>query len=253
MRVYWRLSHAEQIEHNEPEPVLPDGCAELIFHFDERFVTYHESGEREKQSRSVVAGQLSSRMVIGPSGATDIFGVRLRSEAAFSLLNVSMDALRDKIVDMRAVIGSRESELYEQLSAAMTFQDKINAFERAMFRRSVREVDAGVAASVRSLRATAGTLAISSCAAELGWSTRRLERAFNEYVGLTPKTFARIVRFQSFIAAAAENRLPMLDSALAAGYFDQAHLIKDFRDLAGTTPTAYFARQQGFSTHFLES
>lgn len=253
VRMYWRLSHARQNANAEPEPVLPDGCVELIFHFDDRFVTYETPDKGELQPRSVVAGQLSSRMLIGPSGATDIFGVRLRTEAGAALLNVSMDGLRDKIVDMRAVIGSRESELYERLSAAKTFQDKINAFERAMFRSSVREVDAGVAASVRSLRATGGSLAISRCAAELGWSTRRLERAFKEQIGLTPKTFARIVRFQSFITEAAASRLPLLDSALAAGYFDQAHLIKDFRDLAGTTPTEYFASQQQFATHFLES
>ena len=253
VRMYWQLSHEGRNGYAEAEAVLPDGCVELIFHFGDRFVTYHASGEEEKQPRSVVAGQLSSRMLIGPSGATDIFAVRLRSEAGFALLKVPMSELRDKIIDMRAVIGSREGELYERLSAAKTVQSRIEAFERAVFRGSVREVDRGLAASVRSLRATGGSLAISRCAAELGWSTRRLERAFKEQIGLTPKTFARIVRFQSFISTAADAGLPLLDSALAAGYFDQAHLIKDFRDLAGTTPTEYFASQQSFATNFLES
>lgn len=253
VRMYWQLSHERQSVPHEAEPVLPDGCVEFIFHFDDRFVTYETPEKGELQPRSVVAGQLTSRMLIGPSGKTHIFGVRLRPEAGAAVLGCSMAELRDKIVDMRAVIGLREAEWFETLAAANTFEDRIARFELLMSRCTLREVDLGLTASVRAIRDSGGTLAISRCSNYLGWSTRRLERAFNEHVGLTPKTFARIVRFQSFIGSAAASGQTLLDSALAAGYFDQAHLIKDFRDLAGTTPTEYFARQRSFSTHFLES
>ena len=253
VKKYWELSYGRDEMSGEPEPVLPDGCVEIIFDFRDRFLTYYADGFTEVQPRSIVAGQLTSRFLIGPSGDTDIFGVRLRPEAGFALLGFSMAEIRDQIVDLRDIIGSREGELFEKLAAAADFSARIMIFEDFLTACGEMSVNVEMRSCIAAQRFASGSMSIGDCAAYLDWSERRLERAFNEQIGLSPKLFARIVRFQTFIEAIGSNDSSLLDGALKAGYYDQAHMIKDFRNFACVTPTEYFGSDLMFSGHFLNT
>ncbi|MBP7415492.1 MAG: AraC family transcriptional regulator [Pyrinomonadaceae bacterium] len=252
VKLYWELSYS-QSEMSGPEPVLPNGCVEIIFDFRDRFVTYHLGDVAEIQPRSIVAGQLTSSLVIGPSGETDMFGVRLHSESAFSLLGISMFEIRDQIVDLHDVIGSIEDELFEKLAAVNGFNERIAVFEQYLFTLKVRPVVTELTECVSILRSTNGAKQIAHCAADLRWSERRLERTFNEQIGLSPKLFARIIRFQTLLANADKNNLTLLDNAFAAGYYDQSHMIRDFRNFAGVTPMEYFGRDLMLSGLFVDA
>lgn len=252
VKLYWELSYSID-EMSGPEPVLPNGCVEIIFDFRDRFVTYHSSDLAEIQPRSIVAGQLTSRLVIGPSGETDMFGVRLRSESAFSLLGISMFDIRDQIVNLRDVIGPVESELFEKLFAANGFNERIEVFEKYLLTVNVLPVSAELTECVAALRSTNGAKQVARCAADLQWSERRLERAFNEQIGLSPKLLARIIRFQSLLVSADKDKSALLDHAFAAGYYDQSHMIRDFRNFAGVTPMEYFGRDLMLSGLFVDA
>ena len=92
---------------------------------------------------------------------------------------------------------------------------------------------------MRLLLEARGAARIADVARALGWTRRRLERAFARELGIAPKMFARIVRLNAVLAGLdAAERASAVDTALAAGYFDQAHLLRDFRALAGRTPRA---------------
>jgi transcriptional regulator GlxA family with amidase domain len=98
----------------------------------------------------------------------------------------------------------------------------------------------GVEWSWQRLRRTGGRASIGALAAELGWSHRRLIVRFREQIGLAPKTVARVLRFDRAVAAlGSSGSRGFAEIALDCGYFDQAHLNRDFRELAGTTPTAF--------------
>ena len=252
VKLYWELSYSLN-EMSGPEPVLPNGCVEIIFDFRDRFVTYHSVDVAEIQPRSIVAGQLTSRLVIGPSGETDMFGVRLRSESAFSLLGISMVEIRDQIVDLHDVIGAVENELFEMLAAANGFNERIAVFEKYLLSVNARQVSAELSNCVSILRSTNGAKQIALCAADLRWSERRLERAFNEQIGLSPKLFARIIRFQSLLASADKDNSVLLDHVFAAGYYDQSHMIRDFRTFAGVTPMEYFGSDLMLSGLFVDA
>ncbi len=253
VKLYWELSYNPTEIAGGPEPVLPDGCVEIIFDFRDRFVTYLSADVTQIQPRSIVAGQLTSRLMIGPSGETDIFGVRLRSESAFSLLGISMAEIRDQVIDLHDVLGPVEDELFEKLAAANGFDGRIAVFEKYLFALKARPVSAELTECVSILRLTNGAKQIAHCAAHLRWSERRLERTFNEQVGLSPKLFARIIRFQSFLANAEKGDLNLLDNAFAAGYYDQSHMIRDFRNFAGVTPMEYFGRDLMLSGLFVDT
>ena len=90
------------------------------------------------------------------------------------------------------------------------------------------------------LRRTGGSIPIRALADDLGWSHRRLIVRFREQIGVAPKTFARLVRFDRAVSALQAGR-GLAETAFATGYFDQAHMTRDFRELAGTTPASFAA------------
>src|SRR5215467_6717236 len=101
----------------------------------------------------------------------------------------------------------------------------------------------------RLLLASGGVSNVSGLAAEIGWSDRHLRGRFREETGLTPKAAARVIRFDRARrllqrrAAAATALPPLADLAADCGYYDQAHLAREFRDLAGCPPSAWLAQE----------
>ncbi len=94
------------------------------------------------------------------------------------------------------------------------------------------------------MRSSAGRIAVSALADELGWSHRRLIARFREGIGLAPKTLGRVLRFERVSHVLQHVEGPRLaEVALECGYYDQAHLNRDFRQFAGTTPGEYLARR----------
>jgi len=94
------------------------------------------------------------------------------------------------------------------------------------------------------MRSSGGRANVSGLVDELGWSHRRLIARFREGIGLAPKTLGRVLRFERvsrLLQAVQEPRLA--EVALDCGYYDQAHLNRDFREFTGTTPGEYLARR----------
>jgi transcriptional regulator GlxA family with amidase domain len=105
--------------------------------------------------------------------------------------------------------------------------------------------------AIDRILAAHGQVRMEALARDLGWSPRRLERAFLRDLGIRPKLFARIVRLQAVLARLGEpQRAAAVDLALEAGYFDQAHLLHDFRALAGRRPSAGGDADGEMARHF---
>src|SRR5262249_28388247 len=103
--------------------------------------------------------------------------------------------------------------------------------------RKERARDSPVRPALDLIRAAGGQIRMEDAARALGWSRRRLERGFQRALGISPKRYARIVRLNGVLASLdGEERVRAVDLALDAGFFDQAHLARDLRGLAGATP-----------------
>jgi AraC-like DNA-binding protein len=113
-----------------------------------------------------------------------------------------------------------------------------------------RRPPAEVGAAITRLMEARGAVRVDRLARELGWGARRLERRFAAAVGLAPKPFARIVRFQSLLARLPSREPDWVSLALECGYFDQSHLAGDVRSLAGVTPSALAAGRDRLAAIF---
>jgi AraC-like DNA-binding protein len=143
-------------------------------------------------------------------------------------------------------------ELRERLAEAGSDAVRIRLLEawlRRMVRRTTRlQMDAAVSAIVQS----GGRASIDRIAARTGLGVRQLERQFHEEVGLGPKTFARIVRLQAALARIREGS-PLSDVAIACGYYDQAHMARDFRQLAAMSPSVWQAHSGELAPLFISN
>ena len=234
----------------EPETVLPDGCPEIVFNLSDRFVRLHDHHE-ETQPAALFAGQMSRRILIRPSGSVRLFGVRLQPGAASAFLGFPAHEATNQIIDL-AAIGRTFREIEGKINEAKSFAERIDVFEHFfMDRLQGFEIDQVAFAASEAIVRTDGLLKVSALAASLGISERRLERSFAQTIGLPPKTLSRIVRFQSAVRAFQDGvSKGFLDAALQFGYYDQSHLIRDFKEFSGVTPQTYFGRANRLSDMF---
>lgn len=207
-----------------PQTFFPDGSMEFIFHYGEPF---QRAGAPQPQS--LLVGQFRTPTTVSPTGRAGIFGIKFHPGGAYPFLRQPQQELAESIFDFADLpLGRR---LAEQLGNARTDADRAALVERALPAPAPHPSDRMVAALVRSR----GGLAVDDLAHYAGVSPRTLERIFAERVGLSPKTLSRILRFQR--ALTADPRRGWAAIAATCGYYDQAHLIRDFREFTGAPPS----------------
>jgi AraC-like DNA-binding protein len=163
---------------------------------------------------------------------------------AYTLLGLPMDTLSNQTVDLVDVLGASGRRLTERLRETPSWPQRFALLDQFLLRRLDRgpRPSPEVGWAWRRLVATGGAVPIGRLADEVGWSHRHLIAKFRQQVGLRPKTAARLVRFDGVLRHLDSNpRLDWGQLAADAGYADQAHLIRDFRQFTGTTPTAFTA------------
>jgi AraC-like DNA-binding protein len=162
--------------------------------------------------------------------------------AARRFFGVPMHELANRTVELDEIFGAEARTLVDQLQAAPTWARRFELIDEFIVPRMTEQGESasGVAWAWHQLAASRGRAGIGALAAELGWSRRRLIEQFREHAGLAPKTIARIMRFNHALRVVqAPGTYAWADVAYRAGYYDQAHMIRDFRAFAGATPTEY--------------
>jgi AraC-like DNA-binding protein len=194
--------------------------------------------------RSFVAAPHTRHAVVESAGEQHGVELRLTPIGAHMLLGVPMHELADLVTPIDAVLGRAGAELPERLATAPDWAARFAVLDRLLARRleAARPPAAGVELAWWRLVRTHGATPVDRLAEEVGWSRRYLFGRFREHTGLAPKVFARILRFQRAAALMARPGGPSLcEIALDCGYYDQAHLNRDFREFAGRTPTELMA------------
>jgi AraC-like DNA-binding protein len=220
---------------------LPDGRTRLVFRV-------LEEGRRGDVS---AAGPRTRALFKNASGVARAVTVQLKPGWAASLLGVAANALTDRIVTLEDLWGRSGSDLCLELLAAPSVPDVLDQLGRALelHSRQTFEPASGRLArhAVRLLEG--GEARVDRVAEQLGVSARHLRRAFTESIGIGPKEFARTTRLQRAVRGVATAK-DWACVAADAGYYDQAHLIADFRQLVGLAPGAFLKRTGGVGMRF---
>jgi AraC-like DNA-binding protein len=172
--------------------------------------------------------------------------VKLSPLAVRPLLGVPAHELAGRVVAVDALLGRAGSELAERLADAPAWPERFALLDAALGARLARSrrTPADVAFAWRRLAAAHGGLPIAALASELGWSRRHFGQRFREHVGLAPKPAARVLRFRRALALLErDDGARLAEIAQDCGYYDQAHLNRDFRAFAGSAPGDHLGRR----------
>jgi AraC-like DNA-binding protein len=236
---------------------LPSPFLTLIFTLDEPLVVLSHPDPRQPPGEfgALLGGLHSAPALIGQTGAQSGIQVALRPLGTRALLGLPAGELAEIDVPAETVLGGVYAELRARVCAAPGWPERFAILDEILLRLlGARLQPSGRAAAPevgwawRQLLKSGGTMRMSELAAETGWSGRHLVNRFHAEIGLTPKAAARVIRFTRardllVRRAAAGTELRLADLAAACGYFDQAHLAREFRSLAGCPPSRWLAEE----------
>ena len=252
---YWSLAGDPSVGPREPERVLPDGRVEIVINCGGPVWQTLEGGAVRRQPATILVGPTSRSIFIAPSGTVRMLGIRFRHGGAHALLGTPMHLLADTIVPLDDVGRALPASLRDELAEASNIDAQVVIVERHLVRRlrdrSGRTLASSVA--VRLILASEGAMDVARVAARVGVSTRQLRRRFEREVGVGPKVLARLARFHALLRLVSGTTPPSLAFAAAsAGYVDQSHLARDFRDFAAQSASEYFRNENRLSGYFLD-
>jgi AraC-like DNA-binding protein len=224
----------------------------LEFYLKQRYVVHTcETGMRDFAPGAVVVGPCTVRRVeLVLHGSFDVFTVHFQPAGFHQLFGVPMAQLTDRAYEARSVVGPTISEIEERLADASGFGERIDIATGFLLQHITgRAAPNAVAIAANRVLDNCGGFRIREAAVNAGLSVRQFERRFCEQVGISPKRYARIVRFYAALSAKlAAPKRAWTDIAHEIGYYDQMHMVHDFQRFSGESPTNYFARFKAMPT-----
>ena len=219
--------------------VLPDGCIDVVLTFTDR---------DDVPRAALVVGTMTKALVIEPTVTPECFvGVRFRPAKASAFLEMPASEVTDLRVSLDDIWPDANA-VRDALTADPNAIARVRALERVLAARlepDATRATVDVDEAVRRIVNAGGSLGITRLAPTLGVTRQHLARRFAELVGVSPKTFARVVRLGRVVervrAVPAGTPISWSTLAIELGYYDQSHLVDEFREMTGTTPTAWRA------------
>lgn len=229
---FWYRAPDESVGSTAPHRVLPDGCLDIVVGPGQAFVV----------------GAMTRPLLVPPADAAGLLGVRFRPGMATAFLRIPAAALTDDRVPLEAIWPDGE-DLADFMGFALGTDEAIKRLARTLTARLPRiaSVPRDLVVAVDRIMARGGRIDVSRLAASLGVTRQHLARRFAEHVGVTPKTFCRVVRLWSVLRSTNGGRVNWAALAADLGYSDQSHLVAEFRSLTGLTPSRWAASHRSGS------
>ncbi len=234
------------------ERVLPSGRAQLVVNLKEDETRSYVGERVERGPGTVVSGMGTRFEVIDSAEQEEVAGVVFRPGGTLAFFGVPADLLGAAGVAVEDLWGARAvGRLRARLLEAEGAERRLAVLEEELRLAWVdRGLHPAVAYSLRQFRETPSMVRVGAVAEAVGLSQKRFGERFQREVGISPKRYCRLLRFQQAVGQAHGAARPDW-SAVAAdcGFFDQAHLIHEFQAFAGVTPWEYEARRTAFQNH----
>ena len=222
---------------------LPSDRVVIIVNLGEPIRVLTPDGAWTLQPDGFFAGMHDTFAVVETVGAQRGVQIDLSPTGAHLLLRVPMHELTGRVVELDRLFGRSGALLHEALACTPTWEAKFSVLDDFFLARLDDALSPvpSVTRALGRLRASGGSVRVDTLATELGCSRRYLVAGFREQVGVSPKLLARILRFQRAVGLIGSGP-GWAEIALTCGYYDQAHLIRDFNQFAGSAPSDFARR-----------
>lgn len=244
VQMFWYCEGYE-VAHRK-ERVLPNGTFQLVIQLSDGYIrqwTREPNSERFfDDSAALIVGVQSQYSLIDTAGLKSMAGVLFRPGCAQALFGIPSHEFYNRDVPLEQVWGHGAIELRDKLQEAASPMEKFRVLAGVLEKR-LRErwvMQPAVAFGLQEFRIAPQMSSVLEVAREAGLSRRRFAQVFREQVGLTPKLYCRLVRFQQVVRQVRRGEeVDWADVALSCGYCDQAHLGHEFHEFSGISPGLY--------------
>ena len=229
--------------------LVPTGRATLLISLAEPFSQVRRLGLPDAGSGnigSLVVGLEDRPAICTHPGGQEAIRVEFTPLGAYRLFGLPMSELTNLAVGIRDVLGPDAGVLVERMADTPDWAARFDLLDAALLARLEYgpQPTPEVGRAWQLLAGSAGTIPIARIAAEVGWSQGYLIRRFTQQIGLTPKASARVLRFRHAVALLSRGATSLTEISTACGFYDQAHLNREFRAIAGTTPGQMLASRR---------
>ncbi len=228
------------------EKIIPDGYPEIVFNYKEPH-KININGSWEKKSNQLIVGQIKNHFYVENMGKSGIFCIKFQPTALRILFGVDMHEITNKISDLDSFIIEIFSDLIELLERReSSFDDLITKAENILSTNFALKnyVISANEKAIQILHARKGLIKFSDLYELAGVTEKGLERFCKNHIGLSPKFYSRIIRFSYIFQLAQKQNNNWQDITFLAGFYDQSHFIKNFKEFTGEDPTKYgFSKQ----------
>ena len=240
---------------HDKERLLPDGSMELVINLNEdqtRVYDRHNPTQFQTSRGVALVGVQSEFFVIDTAEQLSVMGAHFKPGGAFPFFKMPAGEFHNQHVSLDLLWGNAAGGLRDQLLEAPTPEAKFEILEESLLAHASKPLarHPAVSFALQAFGDSRRATSVADVTGQIGLSSRRFADVFNNQVGVTPKLFCRVRRFQDVLRRIGMSReIDWTDVALSCGYFDQAHFIHDFRAFSGLSPTAYAAHRTEHLNH----
>ena len=253
IKCFWILEGPAITGTGQVEKILPDGCIEIIWHYGDAFKRVNYNGSTETQPGSFIIGQVKQYIQVMATGSIGVMGIRFYATGLAAFTNIPICAFTGQTVTLDNVFGKSVNTLLHNMAPAGK-DNKVALMQVLLIKKlgSNKKYDFVIDAIVKKIILHNGQVSMHTLLKNFKISERHFERQFKKMVGVGPKFFARLTRFNSIMQAAAGNSTKTVSLTYLGGYYDEAHFIKDFTAFTGESPGSYFNSNHVLTALFMQ-
>lgn len=239
---YFIVETYNSIDFMPNERVYPCGYATMVFHYRSPSIFQKKDSGKYIEPNLVICGQQTSYYDLSLSGKTGMILIVFRPHGVKSFFNFPVTELLNENLSLQNLISSEVIELEDKLFNSLNNRQRITLLENFLIKRLIHNDEfERVEYALKIIENSNGQIKAQDIAHEVCWGIKQFERTFSKYVGVNPKKYASIVRFQNAIQMKRKhNNSSMFQLAIDNGYYDQSHFIHDFKGFTGLSPKEFF-------------
>lgn len=251
---FWIIESEKPMFESQWDRTLPDGSLEIVFHLKDAMLRKSLTGQPEKESESILIGQVTKPYLFRSTGEVSMLGVRFFPHSAHHFFDIAVNEVNDSAPDLELLWNKQYRSLRNRIKEAVNIHQTVSMLE-SFFLKKIKSLkvtarDRYLSYACRTILQGKGNIPINEISGDIGISNRYLERIFQHKTGISPKLFSRVIRFQhtlKYISA----EYSLTEVALNNGYFDQPHFIRDFKDFTGLAPKDFIHEQHPLTENFI--
>jgi Helix-turn-helix domain len=242
VKCYWTLEVPASTE-TQRQRIIPDGCIEMAFILGDDIKRYTSNDNFILQPRAMVLGQTIEPFYIEPTGYVNTFAIRFYPYGFANFVKTPIKNLANEETPLNLLFGEKPAkELEQKIVKATDTKERIEVIEAFLLDKlnNKTTIDQIVKTTIEILLSTKGNAPINEILKDDLSKRRQLERKFLKQIGISPKQLGKVIRLQAALKMLLNEPSESLTSiAYESEYYDQAHLIRDFKEFTGTSPKEF--------------